>query len=129
MQLSVLIRNLNEARNLEQTLLALQKQQTTFEYEVVVIDNESDDNSRDVALSKGCKVFTLPRNEFTYGHALNYGISKCSGEIIMILSAHVVLLNEFFLQKIPSYFEDPNVAGLRFVLGTSPANVQNSIKN
>jgi rhamnosyltransferase len=129
MQLSVLIRNLNEARNLEQTLLALQKQQTDFEYEVIVIDNESDDNSKDVALSKGCKVFTLPRCEFTYGHALNYGISKCSGEIIVILSAHVILLNEFFLQKIPSYFNDITVAGLRFVLGTSPKKVGESLVN
>jgi len=129
MQLSVLIRNLNEARNLERTLLALQKQQANFEYEVVVIDNESDDNSRDVALSKGCKVFTLPRNEFTYGHALNYGISKCRGEIILVLSAHVILLNEFFLQKIPSYFNDITIAGLRFVLATSPVKVQDSIAN
>jgi glycosyltransferase involved in cell wall biosynthesis len=129
MLLSVLIRNLNEARNLEQTLRALQKQQTNFEYEVVVIDNESDDNSRGVALSKGCKVFTLPRREFSYGHALNYGISKCSGEIIVILSAHVILLNEFFLQKIPSYFNDTTVAGLRFVLGTSPKKVCESVAN
>ena len=127
MQLSILIRNLNEAESLEQALLALQKQQTSFDYEIVVIDNESEDNSRDIALSKGCRVFTLPRKEFTYGHALNFGISKCSGEIIVIMSAHVVLLNEFFLKNIPSYFEDASVAGLRFVLGTSPQTVCKSI--
>jgi len=127
MQLSILIRNLNEAKSLEQTLLALKRQQTSFEYEVVVVDNQSDDNSREIALGKGCKVFTLPRKEFTYGHALNFGISKCLGEIIVILSAHVVLLNEFFLEKIPPYFEDASIAGLRFVLGTSPWNVCRSI--
>jgi glycosyltransferase involved in cell wall biosynthesis len=127
MQLSVLIRNLNEAKSLEHNLLALQKQQTSFEYEVVVIDNESNDNSIEIALSKGCKVFSLPRQEFTYGHALNYGISKCAGKIIVILSAHVVLLNEFFLEKIPQYFEEADVAGLRFVLGTSPEKVRSSI--
>src|SRR4051812_39685538 len=127
MLLSVLIRNLNEAKSLEQTLLALQKQQTSAEYEVVVIDNESDDNSIEIALRKGCKVFNLPRKEFTYGHALNYGISKCAGEIILILSAHVVLLNEFFLEKIPQYFEDATIAGLRFVLGTAPEKVRDSI--
>src|SRR4051812_24264417 len=127
MQLSVLIRNLNEAKSLEQTLIALERQQTSFEYEVVVIDNESDDDSVEIALSRGCKVFMLPRSEFTYGRALNFGISKCAGEIIVILSAHVVLLNELFLQKIPSYFEDVYVAGLRFVLGTSPEKVCSSI--
>jgi glycosyltransferase involved in cell wall biosynthesis len=127
MQLSVHIRNLNEEKSLEQTLIALERQQTSFEYEVVVIDNESDDDSVEIAWSKGCQVFTLPRSEFTYGRALNFGISKCAGEIIVILSAHVVLLNELFLQKIPSCFEDVYVAGLRFVLGTSPEKVCSSI--
>jgi glycosyltransferase involved in cell wall biosynthesis len=129
MQLSVLIRNLNEAKSLKETLLALQKQHTSFEYEVVVIDNESDDDSVEVASKMGATAFVLKRSEFTYGHALNYGLSRCKGEIIVILSAHVALLNEFFLEKIPSYFNDPTVAGLRFVLATSPQTVAHSIAN
>src|SRR6478735_3193891 len=123
MRLSVLIRNLNEAKQLEQTLLSLKKQRTDFEYEVVVIDNESDDNSFEIAKQMECKVFTLRRAAFTFGHALNYGIEKCKGEIILILSAHVILLNEFFLQNIPQYFNDLKVAGLRFVHAVSPEQV------
>jgi len=129
MYLSILIRNLNEAKSLEQTLLALQKQKTSFDYEVVVIDNESDDGSAEIASKMGANVFTLKRNEFTYGRALNYGISKCSSKIIVILSAHIALLNEFFLEKIPAYFGDANIAGLRFVLATSPQTVAYSIAN
>ena len=128
MQLSILIRNLNEAISLRQTLCAIKKQQTNFEYEVVVIDNESDDNSVEVATSMGCKVFTLKRNEFTFGHALNFGIERCKGDIILILSAHVILLNEFFLQNIPAYFTDTKVAALRFVQPTSPEEMSSAIK-
>lgn len=129
MYLSVLIRNLNEARYLEQTLLALQQQKTNFEYEVIIIDNESEDNSVEIAQRMGCKVFTLKRNKFTFGHAMNYGISKCSGEIILTLSAHVILLNEFFLEKIPAYFKDDSVAATRFVLATVPAKIAESIQH
>ena len=129
LQLSILIRNLNEAKSLEQTLLALQRQRTDFEYEVVVIDNESDDDSVEIAKQMGCKVFTLQRNAFTFGHALNYGIEKCKGEIILILSAHVILLNEFFLQNIPRYFNDVKVAGLRFVHAVSPGQVVDCIQD
>lgn len=129
MQLSILIRNLNEAASLEQTLLAIKKQQTTFEYEIVVVDNESDDNSIDVAMQMGCKIFTLKRSEFTFGRSLNYGISKCSGEIILILSSHLILLNEFFLNNIPQYFNDKNVAALRFVHAVSPELVVESLQN
>ena len=60
MQLSILIRNLNEAESLEQALLALQKQQTSFDYEIVVIDNESEDNSRDIALSRAAGYLLYP---------------------------------------------------------------------
>jgi len=129
MQLSVLIRNLNEAKSLEQTLFSLKRQCTDFEYEVVVIDNESDDNSVEIAKHLGCKVYTLRRASFTFGHALNYGIEKCKGEIILILSAHVILLNEFFLQNIPHYFDDLKVAGLRFVHAVSPEQVVDGIQN
>ncbi len=128
-QISVLIRNLNEAKSLEQTLLALKRQRTDFEYEIVVIDNESDDNSMNVALQMDCKVFTLKRNEFTFGHSLNYGIEKCKGEIILILSAHVILLNEFFLQNIPQYFDNAKVAALRFVHAVSTEQVADSLQN
>ncbi|HEY6979118.1 MAG TPA: glycosyltransferase family 2 protein [Chitinophagaceae bacterium] len=129
MQLSVLIRNLNEGKQLEQTLCSLKRQCTDFEHEVVVIDNESDDNSVEIAKQMGCKVFTLKRAAFTFGHALNYGIKKCQGEIILILSAHVILLNEFFLQNIPQYFDDLKVAGLRFVHAVSPEQVVDGIQN
>ena len=101
MYLSILIRNLNESKNLQRTLTALEKQVTDFEYEIVVLDNESDDDSKLVAERKGCTVYTLKRDAFTYGGSLNFGISKCSGDIILILSAHVILLNEYFLKNIP----------------------------
>src|SRR5437773_12490978 len=112
MYLSILIRNLNEAKCLSATLFALQKQKVSFEYEIIVIDNESEDDSVTIAEEMNSKVFSLKRNKFTYGHALNYGISKCRGEIILILSSHVILLNEFFLEKVHSYFNDSIVAGL-----------------
>jgi glycosyltransferase involved in cell wall biosynthesis len=123
MQLSILIRNLNEATALEQTLSALKKQQTDFEYEVVVVDNESEDNSAEVAKQFGAQVLALKREAFTFGRALNFGIEHCKGEFILILSAHVILLNEFFLKNIPSYFTDPTVAALRFVHAVSPGHV------
>jgi len=127
MKISVLIRNLNEAESLKATLLSLQKQKTAFDYEIIVVDNESEDDSVDVAKSFGCRVYSLPRKAFSFGKALNYGIAQCGGEIILNLSAHIILLNEYFLENIPAYFDNEQVAGLRFVLGTNPQQVQQSI--
>lgn len=129
MKLSILIRNLNEADNLEKTLLAIQKQRTSFEYEIVILDNESEDGSLEIAARFNCIVHSIPRNSFTFGSALNYGINKCNAEIILIMSAHIIMLNEFFLEHIPGYFDNTSVAALRFVLADIPEAVTDSIEN
>ena len=129
MLLSIVIRNLNEGNHLKQALLSIQKQQVDFEYEIIVVDNESDDDSVKIASDFGCKIITLKRSEFTFGHSLNYGIQKVSGSFILILSAHIILLNEFFLKNIPAYFHDPQVAGLRFVNAADKTSAEQSIEN
>lgn len=93
----------------------MRKQLCQFEYEIIVVDNESDDDSVATAIAEGARVVVLKRNDFSFGHSLNYGIEHCRGAFILILSAHVLLLSEHFLQNIPDYFKDVSVAGLRFV--------------
>jgi len=88
----------------------------SFEYEGIVLDNESEDNSVEIAQKYGASVYSIQRDAFTFGSALNYGFSLCKGEILMAMSAHVVLLNEYFLEQIPAYFSDDDIAGLRFVM-------------
>ena len=127
MLVSVLIRNLNEATSLSATLLSVRKQVADFEFEIVVVDNESDDHSQAVASEAGCRVFQLPRKDFSFGRALNFGIRQCRGSYILILSAHILLVNEYFIKKIPTFFEDTEVAALRFVLATAPQKVEESI--
>lgn len=128
MLLSILIRNLNEAENLKVTLQSIRKQVCEFAYEIVVVDNESEDNSVEIALAAGAKVVSLKRGDFSFGYALNFGIEHCAGEIILIMSAHVVLLSELFLQQLPNYFNDEKVAGLRFINAADRQQVMQSIQ-
>ncbi|MDE3236312.1 MAG: glycosyltransferase family 2 protein [Bacteroidota bacterium] len=130
MQLSVLIRNLNEADDLRICLCALRKQKTNFDFEIIVVDNESDDHSVEVAKQFDCRIINLPRKEFTYGKALNIGIAACTGEFILIQSSHVYLLSDYFLQSIPFYFSsDKTIAALRFVSTSSAPTIKNAIQN
>lgn len=128
MKLSILIRNLNEAALLKQTLLSLKSQVTDFDYEIIVVDNESDDDSIEVAKSFNCRIISIPRKEFTYGGALNIGFAACAGEIILILSSHIILMNELFLHKIPTYFSNIKIAALRFIEVSNKYHLQNSLR-
>ncbi|MBG9377136.1 glycosyltransferase family 2 protein [Panacibacter sp. DH6] len=128
MLLSIVIRNLNEAAALKRTLLSVKRQQVDFAYEVIVVDNESDDDSVEIANDFNCKVISLKRSEFTFGHALNYGIQHAQGAYVLILSAHILLLNEYFLKSLPAYFEQVQVAGLRFINAADNAGAEAAIE-
>ncbi|HMP93710.1 MAG TPA: glycosyltransferase family 2 protein [Phnomibacter sp.] len=127
MKLSILIRNLNEAENLQKTLLTVQKQQVSFEYEVVVVDNESTDNSVQIARQFGCKVVTLPRQAFTFGRAINVGVQHCSGEVVLLLSSHILLLTHQFLEQLVSYFTSADIAFVRPVNIAMPKSIEASL--
>lgn len=129
MLLSILIRNLNEAENLKFTLQSIRKQVCDFPYEIIVVDNESEDNSVEIALAAGAKVISLKRDDFSFGHALNFGIEHCAGQFILIMSAHVILLSELFLQQLPVFFNDEKVAGLRFINTADRQQVIHSIQD
>jgi len=87
---SVFIRVRDEAAALQEVMRALAEQIIDATIEIVVLDNESDDESARIALAAGARVFSLPRQYFGYGRALNLGAAVCCGEIMVLLSAHSI---------------------------------------
>jgi len=109
--LSVIIRNRNEARYLKSVLSALSKQD--MPHEIILVDNNSTDESRELALEFNAKVILI--DDFTYGRALNLGFEAASGDICVILSAHALPLGTTFLSECAKPFIDENVMGARCV--------------
>jgi len=109
---SVVIRNRNEAEHLKDVLAAL-AQQEYRNYEIVIVDNNSTDDSVETARAAEARIVTLEK--FTYGKALNVGIEAAAGEIIVILSAHSVPLGRYFLTECVRPFEDERIGAARLV--------------
>jgi glycosyltransferase involved in cell wall biosynthesis len=107
---SVLIRVLNEENALRRLLECLRIQKLDRRFEVVVIDNESDDGSAKVARAMGAKVFTLPRSLFGYGRAINVGVKLCRGDLIVLLSAHSWPQGDDWLSRMVNCVEGRGVA-------------------
>lgn len=105
---SVLIRNRNEAGALRIVLERL-KIQYVQPGEIVIVDNESTDESREVAASFQCRVIHLPAGEFTYGRASNLGFENCSGDLVLMLSAHALPIGSHFIEDVTAAFSDPKV--------------------
>ena len=111
--LSVVIRSRNEEKGLRQVFEALQAQRCTFPWEVVVVDNESEDGTRALCNEFNVRVVRIGRNEFTYGRASNLGISNARGTLVLLLSAHSLPVGSYFLESAVSPFCDPAIAAVR----------------
>ena len=111
---SIVIRNLNESSDLEKVLTGLSVQRDV-KSEVILVDNESTDNSVEIARKHGAKVVMLPRKQFTYGRALNAGLEAAENEICVILSAHSMPSGRDFLAACCEPFDIPDVAAARCV--------------
>lgn len=110
--ISILIRNKNESTALDKTLKSIYAQHFAVPFEIVVVDDNSSDNSIDIANNYGCKVVHLDK-AFTYGYAINFGVKHCQYDIILLLSSHNILVSNDFSEKLVRYFINPKVAGIR----------------
>ena len=83
--------------------------QTVKDYEVILVDSGSTDRTIEIAKSHSVKVFSITREEFSFGRSLNLGCRQCKGEFIVILSAHTYPIYPNFLEELLKPFQDPKV--------------------
>ncbi len=86
LKISVVIPAYNAAKDLQKSLPALKPS----EYEVIVVDDGSTDNTSEVARSFGCKAIKLDKNVGA-AKARNTGARAAKGEVILFLDADVEL--------------------------------------
>ena len=91
MDISIIIRTLNEARFLPELLQAIKSQELAgWESEVVVVDSGSSDATLDIANSFGCRIVTIAKSEFTFGRSLNMGCDAGAGRFLVFVSGHCI---------------------------------------
>jgi rhamnosyltransferase len=109
--ISVIVRARNEAASIGHCLELLRSQQPAGgELELILVDNESADRTRDIALSHGARVVAIPTAQFTFGRALNLGAANAGGELLVALSAHAFIREPGWLARLCAVFDDPRVA-------------------
>jgi glycosyltransferase involved in cell wall biosynthesis len=99
---SIIIRSYNEARYLSACLSAVNNQCIDSEVEVILVDSGSTDKTIEIARNYGCKIIEIQNKDFTYGYSLNVGISKAEGEYVVVISAHCVPADQFWLNSLIS---------------------------
>ncbi len=109
MRVSVLIRALNEADNIRETIDRIRAQDFPGEVEIIVLDTDSTDGTADVAKRAGAKVFSYDK-PFSYGGTINAGAELASGEVLVVLAAHAFPYDRAWLGELVGPLRDPKVA-------------------
>jgi glycosyltransferase involved in cell wall biosynthesis len=108
---SVIIRARDEAEDLRRCLEALSGQEGVGEVETIYVDTGSVDHTRQVVVALGTQAIWSPREAaFSFGDALNLGAENAHGDVLVALSAHVILPDSGWLARVVAALADPRVA-------------------
>lgn len=93
---SVVIPTMNSAQHLKVTLESLKKQ-TYPNVEIIVVDNFSTDNTRDIAVQFNATVYTIGPERASQD---NYGIKMANGEFIYLTGSDMIIDKDYIEQAV-----------------------------
>ncbi len=107
--ISVVIPTYNEERYIGDLLESI-KQQTYNNYEIIVIDYNSNDNTLKICKSYNAKIFNT--NKPGVSAAKNVGIKNASGDIIAFIDADYILSKNVFEEVVKTFNEFQEVVAI-----------------
>lgn len=112
-EVSILIPTRNEGRNIAACLDAIFAQQCAFDFEVVIADSGSDDDTLTVVRRYPVRIHALPSASFYhYAKKRNQAASLVNSSYLVFLSADAVPTSQQWLEHLISSFSDPLVAAV-----------------
>lgn len=106
-------------------LLACESLMSSFD-RLVVVDNSSEDGSRELAEAAGATVVTKPRGG--YGAAINHGVELCRGPYVAVLNPDIRFFDDQVVDRLVTHFDDPAVAIVAPALRLLDGSLQDSAR-
>ena len=120
--ISIIIPTLNEQDGIEKTIRALPKTRLSelgYDLEIIIIDGNSTDLTREIARRMGARVVLEKRKG--YGRAFKTGFNEAKGDILVTLDAD----GTYPAELIPEYIQGLKEKGLDFITANRFSNMQN----
>lgn len=112
MKASVVIPAKNGGALFIRVLDALLQQKAPWDFEILVIDSGSTDNTVKHCEERNVKLVSIPPSEFGHGKTRNLGISMTKGEFVALLTQDALpASNEWLFNLVSAVEQAPDVAG------------------
>ena len=113
MKLSIIIVAYNEEKAIAKCLQSIKKQiAKRKDIEIIVIDDNSTDNTAKIVKNCGVKVFSFHKNK-GISICRNTGVKKTKGKYLIFFDAHIYLKGKNIFKTLEEHFEkNPKIAGI-----------------
>jgi rhamnosyltransferase len=106
---SIVIPTYQGGAHLPDTLAAIRAQEYPNTVEIVAVDSESTDNTRELLLTFGAQVIPITQQQFTHGYSRNLGVQHATGEVIVFMSQDALPAGSQWLQTLVTPLADPTL--------------------
>ena len=108
--ITVVIPTHNAERHIASLLEKLNKQ-TLKPAQIIVVDSESSDETRQIAESRNCRVITINRGKFDHGTTRNLAMAEVSSEFAVFLTQDAIPADEHMIAELIKPMQaDSNIA-------------------
>lgn len=105
---SIIIRTFNECKHLRKLLDSILTQEYK-DYELIVVDSGSTDNTLAIAAKYPVKIIKIKHEDFSFGYSLNVGCKNAIGDFLVFISAHTFAIDNEWLGNMIYPFEDNKI--------------------
>ncbi len=128
MDVSFIIVNWNTKKLLEQAIASIYKFATGITYEIIVIDNNSEDGSPAMVKKKFPKVKLIQNREnLGFAKANNQGIKKALGEFIFLFNSDAYLIDDSIGKLIQRARQLPSLGAIAPLILNEDRSIQQSV--
>jgi len=112
MKASIVIPTKNGGILFARVLDALLRQKTPWDYEILVVDSGSTDNTVRYCEERNVNIISIPPSEFGHGKTRNFGISRTKGEFVALITQDALpASNEWLFNLVSAVEQAADVAG------------------
>ncbi len=106
---SLIVRCFNEEAHIGRLLTGALRQ-TRAPDEIVIVDSGSTDATLAIASAFEVQVVSIPPEHFSFGHALNAGMTASTADVAVFASAHVYPVYDTWIEHLVAPFDDERIA-------------------
>lgn len=112
MEVSIIIPSRDEEKNIGKCLSGVYSQDVGFNFEVIVIDSGSRDNTIEIAKQFPIELIHIKPDEFHHGRTRNLGAKLAKGKILVYLNADAYPADQRWLLNLLKPLKDEKVAAV-----------------